>query len=111
MDETSRIAAITAERVDLPMRRPFESAKRRTTVAELVRVTAQLPGGREGRGEAAPAAYVTGEDAAGLQRAVAAATAALVGQPIDRPRVWMDRLREALPDHATGRAAVEAALV
>jgi len=111
MDETSRIAAISAERVDLTMRRPFESALRRTTVAELVRVTARLHGGQEGRGEAAPAAYVTGEDAAGLQLAVAAATAALVDEPVDRPRAWMARLREALPDHATGRAAVEAALL
>src|SRR5437870_5907809 len=105
MNETSRIAEITAERVDLPMRRPFESAKRLSTVTELVRVTARLHGGQEGRGEASPAAYVTGEDAAGLQRAVAAATGALVGQPVDRRRVWMDRLREALPHHATGRAA------
>jgi L-alanine-DL-glutamate epimerase-like enolase superfamily enzyme len=110
MEETSRIAAITAERVDIPMRRPFASAKRLSTVTELVRVTACLHGGPEGRGEASPAAYVTGEDAAGLQRAVAAATAALVGQPVDRPRFWLDRLREALPHHATGRAAVEAAL-
>ncbi len=75
MEETSRIAAITVERVDLPMQRPFESAKRRTTVAEVVRVTAKLHGGQEGRGEAAPAAYVTGEDSGSLQLAVAAATA------------------------------------
>src|SRR5947209_10985469 len=111
MEDTSRIAAIAAERVDIPMRRPFESAKRLSTVTELVRVTARLHGGPEGRGEASPASYVTGEDAAGLQIAVAAATAALVGQPIDRPRMWMGRLREALPHHATGRAAVEAALL
>src|SRR5947209_18424617 len=111
MEDTSRIAAIAAERVDIPMRRPFESAKRLSTVTELVRVTARLHGGPEGRGEASPASYVTGEHAAGLQIAVAAATAALVGQPIDRPRMWMGRLREALPHHATGRAAVEAALL
>ena len=79
MDETSRIAAITAERVDLLLQRPFESAKRRTTVAEVVRVTARLHSGVEGRGEAAPAGYVTGEAAATLQLAVAAAAAELVG--------------------------------
>jgi L-alanine-DL-glutamate epimerase-like enolase superfamily enzyme len=110
MDETSQIAAITAERVDLPMRRPFESAKRLTTAAELVRVTARLQSGVEGRGEAAPAGYVTGEEADSLQLAVTAGTADLVGLPIDRPQVWQARLRAALPDHPTGRSAVEAAL-
>ena len=111
MDETSRIAAITAERVDLLLQRPFESAKRRATVAEVVRVTARLHSGVEGRGEAAPAGYVTGEAAASLQLAVAAAAAELVGQPVDRPQVWRKRLREALPHHPTGRSAVEAALL
>src|SRR5437763_1028514 len=71
MNETSRIAEITAERVDIPMRRPFESAKRLSTVTELVRVTARLHGGQEGRGEASPASYVTGEDAADIQAAAA----------------------------------------
>jgi L-Ala-D/L-Glu epimerase / N-acetyl-D-glutamate racemase len=111
MEETSRIAAITAERVDLTLARPFESAKRRTAVAEVVRVTASLHGGIEGRGEAAPADYVTGEDAATLQLAVAAATASLVGLEVDRPSVWLERLNEALPRHPTGRSAVEAALL
>ena len=95
MQETSRIAEITAERVDLAMARPFESAKRRSTVSEVVRVTARLHSGAEGRGEASPAAYVTGEDAVSLQLAIAAATTALVGQPADRPRLWLDRLQEA----------------
>jgi L-Ala-D/L-Glu epimerase len=111
MDETSRIAAITAERVDLAMERPFESAKRRSTVSEVVRVTARLHSGAEGRGEASPAGYVTGEDAASLQLALAAATGELVGQPVDRPRLWQERLREALPHHPTGRSAIEAALL
>jgi L-alanine-DL-glutamate epimerase-like enolase superfamily enzyme len=111
MDETSRIAAITAERVDLPMERPFESAKRRSTVSEVVRITARLQGGAEGRGEASPAGYVTGEDAAGLQVAVVAATAALIDLPADRPQLWETRLSEALPHHPTGRSAVEAALL
>jgi L-Ala-D/L-Glu epimerase / N-acetyl-D-glutamate racemase len=111
MEEPSRIAAITAERVDLPMQRPFESALRRSTVAEVVRVTARLHSGAEGRGEAAPAGYVTGEDAASLQLALAAATAELVGQPVDRPQMWRERLDEALPRHPTGRSAVEAALL
>jgi L-alanine-DL-glutamate epimerase-like enolase superfamily enzyme len=110
MEESARIAEISAERVDLPMARPFESAKRRTTVAEVVRVRVRLHGGAEGTGEAAPAGYVTGEDADSLQLAIAAATAALAGLPADRPRVWLDRLTEALPDHPTGRGAVEAAL-
>jgi L-alanine-DL-glutamate epimerase-like enolase superfamily enzyme len=111
MDERSRIAAINAERVDLPMHRPFESAKRRSTVSEVVRVTARLHGGTEGRGEASPAGYVTGEDAESLQLAIAAATGALVGLEADRPRMWLDRLNEALPSHPTGRSAVEAALL
>src|SRR5205823_9524969 len=33
------------------------------------------------------------------------------GQPAARPRLWQERLHEALPHHATGRSAVEAALL
>src|SRR5207253_5213400 len=72
---------------------------------------ARLHGGAEGRGEASPAGYVTGEDADSLQLAVAAATGALVGLAADQPRVWLDDLNEALPRHPTGRSAVEAALL
>ena len=107
MDAKSQIAAISAERVDLPMHRPFESAKRRSTVSEVVRVTARLHDGIEGRGEASPAGYVTGEDAESLQLAIAAATGALTGLEVDRPRPWLDRLHEALPNHPTGRSAVD----
>lgn len=111
MDESSRIAAITVERVDLPMHRPFESAKRRTIVAEVVRITARLEDGSEGRGEGSPADYVTGEDAAGLHAAVTAAIPEIVGLPADRTLFWEARLREALPHNPTGRSAVEAALI
>jgi L-alanine-DL-glutamate epimerase-like enolase superfamily enzyme len=93
------------------MHRPFESAKRRSTVSEVVRVTARLDTGTEGRGEASPAGYVTGEDAESLQLAIGASTGALIGLDADRPRVWLDRLYEALPNHPTGRSAVEAALL
>jgi L-Ala-D/L-Glu epimerase len=107
---TVRIESLAAIPIQIPLARPFESARRRTTCAENVWVRARLADSGEGWGEASPADYVTGEDSVSVQAAVAIAAKALEGLEADRRVCWQDRLREALPEAPTARAAVEIAL-
>lgn len=93
------------------MKSPFESAKRRSTTAENVRVTLALAGGITGYGEASPAPYVTGESPEGVLAALTAAAPALVGQDAARVERWSAILREALPSAPTARSALEMALL
>jgi L-alanine-DL-glutamate epimerase-like enolase superfamily enzyme len=107
---TVRIESLTPIPIQIPLARPFESARRRTTCAENVWVRARLSDSAEGWGEASPAAYVTGEDLASVQDAIPLASRALEGLDADRAVSWQDRLRELLPESPTARAAVEIAL-
>lgn len=106
-----QITELAAEPRTLPMQSPFESARRRSTVAENVLVTVTLANGVTGWGEASPASYVTGEEAAGVLDAVPDAAAALQGQDAARIERWSAALDEALPHRPTTRSAVEMALL
>src|SRR4051794_18018967 len=104
------IESIEARPAPYSMRSPFTSAKRSSTVAENVLVTARLGDGTTGCGEASPAAYVTGETAESVLAAVPAA-APLAGAPISRWRSWSGQLAELLPHAPTARSAIEMALL
>lgn len=105
------IARLEAVAAPYPMRSAFTSAKRRSTVAENVLVTATLADGTVGYGEASAAEYVTGESEASVLGSVAAAAESVVGGDARHHREWTERLRLALPHAATARAAVEMALL
>jgi L-alanine-DL-glutamate epimerase-like enolase superfamily enzyme len=107
----SEILDLRAEPALYPMKSPFESARRRSTVAENVLVTVRLAGGVTGYGEASPAEYVTGETPAGVLAAVTEAASALTGEDAARVERWSGRLNEALAGHPTARSAVEMALL
>lgn len=107
----TELIELRAELLTIPMKSPFESAKRRSTEAENVLVAARLADGTPGFGEASPAPYVTGEDTAAVVEAVNGAAQALRGQDIARVARWSAALNEALPEHATARSAVEMALL
>ncbi len=92
------------------MKSPFESAKRRSTVAENVRVTVTAAGGLEGYGEASPASYVTGETPESVLQGIPAVGEALRGIPIECVERWHRRLAE-FPNAPTLRSAVEMALL
>jgi L-alanine-DL-glutamate epimerase-like enolase superfamily enzyme len=106
-----QIVELRAEPLTIPMKSPFESAKRRSTEAENVLVTARLENGVTGRGEASPAFYVTGEDRDAVLAAIPEASAALTGQDAARVQRWSAALREALPKNATACSAIEMALL
>lgn len=107
----SRIVSVRAEPARYPLKSPFESARRRSTVAENVRVEVRLASGVTGYGEGSPAAYVTGEIPESVLAGVRRAGAALEGLEAARVRPWADRLRQVLPDEPTARSALEMALL
>ncbi len=100
-----------AEHTPIPLTSPFESAKRRSTVADNVRVRLALAGGAAGYGEASPAEYVTGETSTSVLAAVASAAELLKGQDAARVERWSGLLGEALAHAPTARSAVEMALL
>lgn len=106
-----QILELTAEHAPVPMKSAFESAKRRSTVAENVRVTVNLAGGVTGCGEASPADYVTGETADSVVASISVAAEALRGSDAARLEYWYPLLREALPHAPTACSAVEMALL
>ncbi|MCC2667935.1 MAG: Muconate cycloisomerase [Armatimonadetes bacterium] len=93
------------------MKSPFESALRRSTVAENVLVTARLSDGTVGYGEGSPADYVTGETPAGALADVLATAPALRGLDVRRTARWSAALGEALPHSPTASCAIEMALL
>lgn len=107
---SARITSLVVIPVQIPLRRPFVTARRATTHAENVFVRVRLSDGTEGWGEASPAPYVTGEDAASIGDAVATAADAFQGLDPGRWAACHAVLREMLPDAPTARSAIEFAL-
>lgn len=105
------LESISAHRVTLPLRNPFETARRRRTTAENVRVEARLKDGAVGYGEASPADYVTGEDAGSLLSSVNEVAPLLAGRDVACHAEWIRWLYEMLPDRPSARSAVEMALL
>jgi L-alanine-DL-glutamate epimerase-like enolase superfamily enzyme len=105
------ILELRAEHAPVQMKSAFESAKRRSTVAENVRVTVMLPGGVTGYGEASPAEYVTGETPDSVLTSVGIAAEALLRSDAARVERWSAALREALPHSPTACSAVEMAIL
>jgi L-Ala-D/L-Glu epimerase len=103
-----KILEIQAQPARYPMKSAFTTAKRRTSVAENVLVTARLEDGTLGYGEASPAEYVTGETPDRLLASIPEFAGELVGQEIRSWRRWSASLAEAGP---TCRSALEMALL
>jgi L-alanine-DL-glutamate epimerase-like enolase superfamily enzyme len=105
------IVELQAAPAPYAMKSPFESAKRRSTTAENVLVTATLSNGMVGYGEASPAAYVTGETPESVLSAVGTAASALKTHDAARVLRWYDAVSEAIPGQPTARSAIEMALL
>jgi L-alanine-DL-glutamate epimerase-like enolase superfamily enzyme len=107
---SARITSLIVIPVQIPLRRPFVTARRASTYAENVFVRVRLGDGAEGWGEASPAPYVTGEDTAAVEEAVATAAQALEGLDAGRWVRCHEVLRETIPYAPTARSAIEFAL-
>lgn len=105
----NHISQITVRAWDVPMRAPYRSAQRITTVAHNVLVTVTLADGTQGFGESAPATYVTGETQASVVQALQAVGPPLTGQAVGEA---LEVVPEVLPFSMPGaRAALETALL
>ena len=107
---SARITSLVVIPIEIPLRRPFVTARRATTHAENVFVRVRLSDGTEGWGEASPAPYVTGEDSAAVQEAVAAAARVLHGLHAGRWACCHELLLDTIPHAPTSRSAIEFAL-
>jgi L-alanine-DL-glutamate epimerase-like enolase superfamily enzyme len=107
---SARITSLVVIPVEIPLRRPFVTSRRASTHAENVFVRVRLSDGAEGWGEASPARYVTGEDVASVQEAVAAAARVLHGLHAGRWACCHELLQDAIPHAPTSRSAIEFAL-
>jgi L-alanine-DL-glutamate epimerase-like enolase superfamily enzyme len=107
---SSRITSLVAIPNRIPLRRPFATARRTSTVAENVLARLRLADGTEGWGEASPAPYVTGEDLVSVQEAIDGAACVLEGTDAGRWLRCHELLKMALPENPTARSAVEFAL-
>lgn len=104
------IASLSARHVTLPLRAPFEVAKRRAVTSEAVRVELVLDSGVTGLGCAVPVRYVTGETVGSVLRAVRKAAQSLGGRDaLDLPSVARE-LAAVIPNDLSARAGVEMAL-
>ncbi len=93
------------------MKSPFESARRRSTVAENVLITAVLEDGTTGYGEASPAGYVTGESPADVLRAAATVDRHLRSVEVEETANWSRTLNDVPGAGHTLISAVEMALL
>jgi L-alanine-DL-glutamate epimerase-like enolase superfamily enzyme len=105
------IVELRAEPVRVEMKNAFETAQRRATVAENVRVTAVLADGTTGYGEGSPTSYVTGETAETVLAAIPDAARAVHRLDVHRVATWSARATAALEEQPTARSAVEMALL
>jgi L-Ala-D/L-Glu epimerase len=102
-----QIARLEAYPWDVPMRAPYRSAQRTTTIAQNVLVKLHLSDGTIGYGEAAPATYVTGETQVSVLRAINLAAPRLVHRAAsEAPEI----IAEGLVTTPGARGAMEMAL-
>jgi L-alanine-DL-glutamate epimerase-like enolase superfamily enzyme len=106
-----RIAALSAKHVKMPLKEPFETAKRRASVSDTVFVELITENGTTGLGAATPVKYVTRETIESVISAVNEAERAICSQDVRAfPRLAL-RLKDVLPDSPGARAAVETAII
>lgn len=107
----NRIAEISAHSVRLPLKEPFETAKRRATESEAIMVELKTDHGLTGLGEATPVGYVTGETIVSVISAIESAADALVGRPVRSFASIAGTLMAAMPNSPGARAAIEMAVI
>ncbi len=95
----------------MPLKEPFETAKRRANVSNTVYVELVIEGGILGFGASTPLAYVTGETVQSVAADVERAAQAIVGQDVSAFLTLGARLAEALPASPSARAGVEMAII
>ncbi|WP_119696152.1 mandelate racemase/muconate lactonizing enzyme family protein [Microbacterium halotolerans] len=107
----TRIAALRAHRVRLPLRHPFVTAVRRADALDTVLVSASDDEGRTGWGEVALSWRVTGTGAAGAEAAITGPLQdAVSGFELRDRDAWGAAAETALIGNAAVRAAVDCAL-
>ncbi|HSV74528.1 MAG TPA: enolase C-terminal domain-like protein [Chthonomonadales bacterium] len=108
-----RIASLSAELVEIPLRRPFATAQDRLDrqVSRPVRVRVGLDNGRIYVGETVAVQYVTGETPEATISAIRSAAPALEGAALSTPRLAINAAAAALDGAPAAVAGLEIAVL
>ena len=104
------IVKVEAKAWSLPLRAPFQVAKRTAYEAKNVLVAVTADDGTIGYGAAAPVAYVTGESVESVLTAIRTVTPPYDGQPVERLYPLLQVAEGVLSSAPSARAAMEIAL-
>lgn len=105
------IAKIEARSWTLPLRAPFQVAKRTAYEAKNVLITVTAANGAQGHGGAAPVGYVTGESVESVITTIRTIAPAYDGQPVQRLWPLLQVASAALASAPSARAGIEMALL
>ena len=111
MSSPHTIVEVRASPLDIPLIEPFSIATGAQAVAHNVLVAVRLADGTKGYGEAAPFPAVTGETQQSTLAALAELGAVVCGADGRGWRALAVRLREAQPNAAAARCALETAIL
>ncbi|MBC8104427.1 MAG: dipeptide epimerase [Cytophagales bacterium] len=103
-----KIFSLKAEPWDVPMRAPYRTAQRTTTIAHNVLVTVTLEDGTMGYGESAPAFYVTGETQQTVWEWIRDLSPLLRNRHFDDAEAFLSKAHATMPGAA---GAVETAIL
>ena len=107
----SRIEALEATRLDVPLRRAFGIAGGTLEVARNVLITLTLADGTRGHGEAAPFPAFNGETQDATLAAIGAANAVLLGSDVQRWRSLAGELARCIGACGAARCGLEMAML
>ncbi len=107
----NKIASITAEPLDLPLKEPFIIATGRKDAANNVLVKVVLDDGTTGYGEVAPSPYTTGDTQATVIASIAQVRHVLVGRDVRSWRPLLADTRKALRHQFGAHSGVEIAVL
>lgn len=108
---TSRVERVSVERLDLPLREPFEIALGTQREAHNVLVRVETDDGVVGHGEGSPLPPVTGETREAALATARAAGEVVEGEPVADYRRLTGELRSTFPGMVSALFAVETALL
>jgi len=107
----SRISALSAEPLDLPLTEPFEISLGVQHEAANVLVTVETESGVTGYGEGSPLAPVTGETREAALATAQAAAEIVEGRDVENYRALVEEIRGTFPGMVSATFAVETAVL
>jgi L-Ala-D/L-Glu epimerase len=111
VDKRSRIARLSARRLDVPLTKPFGISRGAQHIAANILVEMLLEGGVRGWGEGAPFPAFNGETQEQVLAACASAEPLVIGLDVNEPERLAGRIASATAASASALCAIETAML